>query len=273
MDLGINGYGSFKGHEKWLNQSIQLEVNEAENRCILLHGFGGSPYDLYPLACALHAQQSMCMIPIIDGQQQMTQRKHILSADMLIEDSSTHLERAFQHSISHKHPTFMIGFSMGGALSIIHAKRFRPTALILLAPYLGLKQGRWMLEHIGKPLARFFPPIPKLAEGRIASKAGRQQYKSGSRWLSLPAVLELEKIAAEAREAITQLDCPILWCHAPADPVADYERVKELLPAHAEHLECRQSEHVLLFDHDSELVIQQILNFIQSFPIHPQCDA
>ena len=122
-----------------------------------------------------------------------------------------------------------------------------------------------MLEHIGKPLASFFPPIPKLSEGRIASRAGARRYKSGSRWLSVPAVLELEKIAAQAREALPKVTCPILWCHAPADPVADYKRVEALMPAHAQYVECPDSQHVLLFDHDSDLINQRVLDFIQQF--------
>ena len=249
--------------KKWQAEGIHKYVDTSENIIVFLHGFGGSPYDVYPLAAALMELNQTCLASVIVGQSQMNWNDTVTSAEAIMAHTKILLDDAQRLKTKGKR-LIVVGFSMGGALSVIHANQLAPDAIILLAPYLGLKQGRWFLDHLAQPLSKICPLVPKMSEGRIASRKGAKQYKSGSRWLSLPAVLELQTIATMAQQALPEVTCPILWCHAPSDPVADYAQVLSRIPSHAHQFKCHRSQHVLLFDHDSDLIVQQVLNFIQN---------
>ena len=254
--------------KKWVEEGAHCHVGTSKNIFVFLHGFGGSPYDVYPLANRLIELNETCLASVIIGQAQMKWDEPLVSADAIISHSGALLNQGLQLKSSGKR-LVVVGFSMGGALSIIHAERIQPDAIILLAPYLGLKQGRWLFERLAQPLSKIIPVVPKLSEGRISSRAGAKVYKSGSRWLSIPAVFELQMIAAMAQKALPKITCPVLWCHAPRDPVADYELVLSKIPAHAKQVKCHRSQHVLLFDHDSDLIVSQVLEFIQEISTDP----
>lgn len=243
----------------WLIESKLLEPVSPIGNWVLLHGFGGSPFDMKPLAEALFQSGHRVVVPLIPGQSRMFNSESKWVAQDLIDHTEQIITAESQRGL----PFYMGGFSMGGAISIIHGQRINPKGLILLAPYLRLYKGQKILEMTGPVLARFFPPIPKLSSGRIASPKGQKEYHCGASWLSVPAIFELNVIADIAKESALGLSCPTLWCHSVNDPVADYAEAEKRLLPHAVPLSLNRSQHVLLYDWEAEEVIQHSLSFIE----------
>lgn len=260
-------YNEEKLKRNWLIEPQILQQDKPKTNCVFFHGFGGSPLDVEPLASSLHNRGHRCEIPIIAGQKDMHLRSSFKSSTDLLGETHQQIQSALNRNL----PLILIGFSMGGALSVIHANHFQPAAIVLLAPFFGLNQGRWLWEKMGFALASFCPPLPKFSSGRIACPNGRMKYRAGSNWLSLKAVCELDELANSAATSIASLTMPILWCHSMSDPVADYFLAQERMPAQTEVLSLQQSDHVLLYDHDKEAVIERCTNFIERFSHQELC--
>lgn len=102
-------------------------------RCLLLHGFTGSPWDLRPLADAL-AERGFCgEVPLLPGHGTTPDAMGRVGAKEWFEASESALLASTRGT---QEPLCLAGFSMGALLAILLAARHpdRVRALALLAP-------------------------------------------------------------------------------------------------------------------------------------------
>ena len=142
----------------WLKEQ-QILNSEQEETIVMFHGFIGSPFDFKPLVDVLEKQNYRLVLPF-------------LPAPMGNGENTLNAARAV---IDRYKPSILIGFSMGGALSILLSDTV--SKVILLAPYLGLPTGNQIATKGASLVHKMIPRIPKLSSGRIASKEGRVRYE------------------------------------------------------------------------------------------------
>jgi len=227
---------------EWLKET-QILNPDKEKTLVMLHGFIGSPYDLKPLAEVLKAKDYRIVLPFLPvpkGEGENT----LDAAKQVVEEYS---------------PSALVGFSMGGALSILLSKYV--SRVVLLAPYLGLPMGDQAATKGAYLLRKVIANIPKFSSGRIACKKGLERYEPRAYSFETASFLALQEIALRARGCSVEVPC--LWAHAPKDPVASYKRAEKKLAAHSEHLLLPDAHHVLLYDYGHSTLIERAVGFFK----------
>lgn len=182
--------------------------------CLLVHGFGGTPFEMQPLEPSLKALGCTVDLPALPGHEGDIDR----FCETLYPDWLAHAERRFL-SLGESHDSvFLVGFSMGGSIALtLAAKHARHPALkgvVALAPiwrvyrFAAIRtQSAWtllapLLRHFKKRVA--LPP-PNPASRAIAPFAGHD------RVLPLPQLHSLAKGVAGMRRLLPELVCPVLF--------------------------------------------------------------
>jgi|GEM_PF-2654043 len=249
------------------NKVKESSINnpEIKSQCLmLLHGFGGSPHDLKPLTNVLDTLNVSYFTVLLAGHGthprdlKNIQYKTWISDCFDIYDS---LSNEFE-SVA------LIGFSMGGAISQIISAERDVSKLVVLSPYYRIHQ-KWY--YFGKPekwAKRFsivMPYIKKLKIGQINDPSGLEKYSAYEK-LPLRAVGELVKVGNLAIEEAKNVSCPVLWLHSKGDIVSDYNLSFDAFnnneSSDKAFISFTRSNHILLYDYDSDEVIQRILRFL-----------
>lgn len=108
---------------------------------VLVHGFPGTPHEMRPFANALHREGWTVHAVLLPGfgpeinELPAARFEHWL--DKVIA-TVAHYQRK-------KRPVMLVGFSMGGAISITAAAQTRPDALVLLAPFYRINHILWKI--------------------------------------------------------------------------------------------------------------------------------
>jgi carboxylesterase len=101
---------------------------------LLVHGFLGTPAEVRPLAESLHRAGWTVQGVLLPGFgpdiETLPERTY--------EEWLATVERALEALRREHSPVLLIGYSMGGALSVVAAARHPPDALVLLAPFVHL---------------------------------------------------------------------------------------------------------------------------------------
>lgn len=245
--------------QDWLHQSILCNPNG--RRTILgFHGFGGSPFDYKPLCDRIIQQNFRVVLPKINDAHLAKVAEESISLDSWLQPYQSILEQELQRDPN----LCLMGFSMGGAMSSIFAQKFPISKLILLAPYYGLPHFDTIATSMGNSLSAIIPRIPKFQSGRIQSREGRKKYQCPIYSVDVGAFVGLQSLAHQARIYVQKISSKkhILWCHGPDDPVASYQKAQSVMPAFAKHVLLPQTDHIVLYDNDAQLVIAQIENFL-----------
>src|SRR5690349_4325017 len=170
---------------------------------LLLHGFGDTPQTLSLFARHLSKARLSVFVPLLPGHGRSMKAFTSSGADEWIraaEDAFLDMRRRYRVvSVS--------GLSMGGALAVIIAARYREIAsLVLFAPYLGM--ARWM-----RALA-----MTHWAWRRVVGPVSASSPRS---------IHELARVVRRARRALPSVVAPTLIIQSREDPrvspaVADY---------------------------------------------------
>jgi len=118
---------------------------------LLIHGFPGTPAEMRPLGKALHqAGWSVegILLPGFGSEIATLDERSYAEWILAVDDSLNELKN--DHS-----PVILVGYSMGGAVSIISAANCRPDGLVLIAPFWRMFPP--MKSFIGTVLKSFLP--------------------------------------------------------------------------------------------------------------------
>ena len=251
--------------DKWISHSQKLEpiLKIKPNSVILLHGFVGSPFDMKGLAEHLHGMGFRVLVPLLEGQTYLTPiyKRGNFSTDFYIKKIGAIIENEIK--LTGKKP-YLVGFSMGGTLSTILAQKYALDKLVLIAPFYKLPRiGDWIWS-VSNILSHVLPYIPKFSKGKINSENGYDNYYPGSYIISLKAFDVLGKTVIEARKDISHLKADTLICMSINDQVASSKEILYLFnkKGNVEIIREDESNHILLYDFNSEDIITHITRFL-----------
>jgi len=244
---------------------ITSDYKNDPNECIMLiHGFGGSTLDVKPLTDVFDSLGVNYYALMLDGHGTNPEDLKDVKHETWIEESFSKYD-----SLSLKYEAVsLIGFSMGGAISIIIASKREVHKLTVLSPYFEVHK-KWY--YFGKPeiwATRFsgvFHYIKKLKIGQINDPEGLERYDAYSK-VPLQAVGELSEVGKVALRQVENVTCPILWIHSTKDIVSDFSLSKasfdRVSSTEKIFIEFSNSNHIILYDYESRDAINEILHFI-----------
>ena len=231
---------------------------------LLIHGFGGSPYDFKPLTDELEKQGIAFHAILLPGHGTSPRNLTNVTEEEFLKYSLNALDK-----LKEKYGEIsVVGFSMGGTLAINLAEEREVNKLILFGPYLDITR-KWY--YLGKPekwAKRLYPILPYVGKIKIANindPAGLKRYDS-YKHLPVKTVLEMEKLSHKAGENIDKIHCSILWFHSRHDIASDYNSAKsffEKIPSRRKNfIEYTRSNHMILYDYDAQDAIRRTLAFL-----------
>jgi carboxylesterase len=253
-------------------EAIELGERDAETACLLVHGFAGSRKDFGELGERLAQAGCLVMLDRLPGHGTTPEDMEVLEGDELIEHVRAGLKRA---RLEHER-VMLVGFSMGGALSILAASLEPPDRLVLVSPFFEVTR-QWYYLASPEDWNRWLSPllrwIPKgSATVQVNRRAARADLYSYPR-IPTRAVGMLAELGARAAqpELLASLDMPLLFLHSPGDFAASEEAAARAFDAIGSsdkrfvHLDERNNHH-LFHDWDREIVLNEIVGFFEEMP-------
>jgi carboxylesterase len=185
--------------------------------CLLLHGFGGSPFEMEPLVPVLEELGCAVELPVLPGHDSTPEEfRRTFFTDWL-----GHAEKCCQRLQRRHSKVIPVGFSMGGSLALFLAARYSPCGVVSLAAPMRLNPSfsfspRAAVWRFFLPLLRHVRPViprrpPKLESRAIAPYRG---YEGAS---YLPQLHSLAQGLAELRGMLPDIRCPALIMHDARD--------------------------------------------------------
>lgn len=174
----------------------------------------------------------------------------------------------------------LVGHSQGGALSTLAASRLKPDGLVLIAPYFGLANKRWMDQALlrfsrgAAPILRWLPE-----KGGSINKLENEPSIMRYAWVSSRAgVTALETCeAVYEREAWNGITMPLLHIHSRNDrvtnPVASGAMYTQFATEDKKLHWLKKSNHVYFWDYDADEVAAEVLAFLKRWEPHTENKA
>lgn len=236
---------------------------------LLLHGFGGSPYDYQFLIDELKQKDTAFFAPCIAGHCEASAR------DLALSTSEQWVASAQQALADLKAQGYeqidVVGFSLGGILALGIADDPAVRRVVLVNPYTEVPHRWYHLLPVStwqNLLHNVVPYIRKSATGQITNRALQSAYIPAYLHLPVDAVRELDELSRSFWAAFDPPDKPILMIIAENDVVSSPQRMNEYAEQYFmreddQILRVGNSNHVVLHDNDKEVVIAEILQFLE----------
>ncbi len=249
--------------------------------CLLVHGFTGNPADLRPLANQLATCGYSVALPLLPGHgNHNAELGKYRWQDWLaaVHEQLFDLRKRCRIVV-------LIGFSMGGALSLMEMARQPADLLILLAPALGL--GRHWIDHVQLPLLRVLkyvrPWFYPFAEADFQNPQVRAQLAAGAPAgtnfddpavqamlrrqvrLSTAAIDQFYRLARRANRLGKQITQPTLLMHGRSDrtiPSSYSVKFYNRLGSTDKELRWWDSDHMLVTGPEGAAIIAAILSWL-----------
>jgi carboxylesterase len=231
--------------------------------CLLVHGFTGTPKEMRWMGEALSGQGFPVLGVRLAGH--ATHPEDMIrsrQADWMasVEDGY-HLLRGIVPRV------YLIGLSMGGALSLLMSTRLEVKGVAALStPFRLLKDyPLWML-HLAAAVVRF---ARKSSDPPGTGWFDRQAWREHISYPQNPirSVVELKHLLADMRAALPQIRVPVLLVHSKNDtyvPPVHAERIHARLGAPDRELVwVTESGHVVTRDAARGQALEAIVQFIQ----------
>ena len=223
---------------------------------LVLHGFGGTPATVRPVAEALaHAGFSVA-VPRLPG--------HGTDVGDLVPtrfaDWSAAAEQAHGDLAASCSPVVVVGQSMGAALACGLAARHRHVAGVVAVNPLVLPPDPAMVAMVRSMLEAG----EVLVDGGRPDLADPDATEIGYRQTPLAALLSLYEGLAELQACLPRVVCPVLVLTSVEDHVVDPANSDHLAAAvggPVQRLALERSYHVATLDHDKDLVARRTVAF------------
>ncbi|MCA1900868.1 MAG: alpha/beta fold hydrolase [Candidatus Hydrogenedens sp.] len=251
-------------------EPLELGDKDSDIALLMVHGFSGCPTDFEKLPYNLTNLGIFIKVILLPGHGTSPLDFEKISADLLLDavvDEIINLKK-------HYKTVLVIGHSMGGALATLAYVKIPFDGLILAAPYYGITFNprlifppeKWI--QLLSPFIRFVYTPPE--NQPILKKEVANQIIS-YHWIPTKAGLVAMKIAERAKKEsiLEQITCPVLLIHSKKDSVASPECAKNAFEKMASEnkdiLWLENSDHVIFWDYDKEIVGEKIKDFIYQF--------
>ncbi len=165
------------------------------------------------------------------------------------------------------------GFSLGGALSTILSSEYPVDRLGLVAPYYKVTHKAYyvLTPEIWQTVFGWAVPMIKRPSGfvNINNKEAAKHYFMYQAFPS-SSVSQLMGVGKQARqpELLARVKCPVLMVHSPGDRAASPKAAEAAFKALGSEekwvvwLDGEKSNHVILWDYEKDIVLQEMLEFL-----------
>lgn len=239
--------------------------------CLVVHGFGGTPFEVAPVAEALMASGYPVSMPTLPGHGTSVADWSRTSWTDWLDFVSAEYERlAARHE-----KVFTLGLSMGGSLCLALAQRYRPAGVVTIASpvylyrFLPPEATDWRLPltSILRRIRPIWPTRHKTPESRhIAPWEGYEGHVALAPLASFLAGLR------GVRRNLDRISAPLLAIHSPMDkhvPLANLWEItgkagSSVRQAVVLAIRERVTKHHLLTTHEEtrDMVAEQCVAFV-----------
>jgi carboxylesterase len=225
---------------------------------LLCHGFTGSPVAMRPWADYLAAQGLSVALPCLPGHGTRWQDMQLTG----FADWYAGLEREFTVLAERCEQVFVMGLSMGGALSLRLAEEYGDAVagLVLVNPAVVLNDRRLVLLPVIKHLV---PSLKGISDDIRKEGVSEGAYDR----TPLRALHSLRKGMALVQADLPKVTQPLLLFRSPEDHVVPPESARVLLSrvssTDVEERLCEESYHVATVDNDAERIFAGSLEFVR----------
>jgi carboxylesterase len=224
---------------------------------LVCHGFTGSPRSMRPWAEALAEDGLSVSLPLLPGHGTHWRDLNITRWP----DWYAQVEREFDLLAKECAQVFVVGLSMGGALSL-HLAAQRGTAvsgLVLVNPLVTMPG----LSHHALPVVRHLvPSTPGIADD--IAKPGVEE--GGYTRTPLHAAHSMKQLTRIVQGELPQITQPLLLFRSPQDhvvsPASGALLLSRISSTDVEERLLERSFHVATLDHDAEAIFEGSLGFI-----------
>lgn len=252
--------GVIKGAEP-----IYLE-NTGDKAILLIHGFIGSPSDFGRLPKLLYEKGYTVSVPLLPGHG--TDPRHFSKTTP--EELETFVLQEYRKMKQRYKEVVLLGFSMGGALSILTAVKERVDHLILLAPYLRIAHQWYYIFPAEFYNTVFLNLIPYAYRPLYFKQINKKEAIANIidyDFVPLKGADTAIKLGNKALKEAPRLNQPTLIIHGLKDRATDYKLseklAKDLQKKNASlFVSLPNTNHMVMWDHDAELAEKEILAFL-----------
>ncbi|MET9952680.1 alpha/beta fold hydrolase [Streptomyces sp. NPDC006339] len=224
---------------------------------LLCHGFTGSPQSMRPWAEYLAGRGLTVSLPLLPGHGTRWQDMQLTTWH----DWYAEVDRALRELTERCERVFVMGLSMGGALTLRLAARHGDavSGIVLVNP--GNKVHGVAARAL--PVVRHFVPSTKGIASDIA-KPGAVEI--GYERVPLHAAHSLRRFFRIVDAELPQVTQPMVLLHSPQDhvvPPADSARIlSRVSSTDVKEVLLEQSYHVATLDHDAERIFEESWAFV-----------
>ncbi len=251
-------------------EPLEQGNKNSDTALLMVHGFSGCPNNFENLPNQLAELDIYVKAILLPGHGTTPLEFEKVSVDILIESVVDNIILLKKH---HK-TVIVLGHSMGGALSTLSFVKTPFDGLILASPYYGITFNPKLIFPPEKWI-RYFSPLVRWVytppeKQPILRKEVATQIIS-YQWIPSRAGLVAMEIAerAKRKSILEQITCPTLIIHSKKDSVACplavanvYDQIKS---AKKEILWLENSDHVIFWDYERDIVSKKISEFIVQF--------
>ncbi|OLN31853.1 alpha/beta hydrolase [Desulfosporosinus metallidurans] len=222
--------------------------------CLVLHGFGGDVKEVAPLASCLTDRGYKVLCPSLKGH---TGRREDLQG-VSYTDWIVSAEEGLLTLLSDCNVVYIIGFSMGGLLAINLGLKHNIGGIVTInTPIYYLNIKRAFIDSVNVLIRKDF-------------KTMRRNIKA-SRALPFSSLLNFILLVKATKPQIKGLRCPVFITQAIDDPTVRKSSAHYIFRnarSPIKRLEFYDSsEHLILLSQEAELVIKDVIDFINSLLI------
>ena len=249
-------------------EPIDLGPKGADASVLLVHGFIGAPTNFGELPERLaDAGYHVRAIRLPGHGTTPFELRETPASEMLSAVLGELRELQGQHK-----RVFIVGHSMGGALSTLAASMSETDGLVLAAPYFRVTHEWYYVLRPETWTALTAWAVRWLYKGDVFIRVNRREAKDdivSYRWVPTEATQAADHVATLARDphVLEQITCPVLMLHSPEDFAASpraAERALERMASEDKTLVWMEnSDHHLFWDYDREEAIAAVLEFIR----------
>lgn len=189
--------------------------------CLLLHGYGGTPFDLERIAGALEAAGFAVRLPCLAGHGEGEDFAAFRFPDWL-----AHAEREFAQLAAKHEKVAVVGFSMGGTLALNLAARFPVVGVVTLsAPVYILQFFPWPWVHTRLYASSAVTQLGKMAAAWKKTSAAKETSRDIAPWkgyagpINIPQLYSFRRGCAATRKLLPAITAPLLALHDAKDSI------------------------------------------------------
>ena len=245
-----------------------FEIKGSKAACLLIHGFTGTPDELRSLGEHLSKQSYHVLAPRLPGHGTSPEDMMLTKKDDWLAECEKNLQKLSRLSM----PIFIVGFSMGGLLSLQLAHQFSSLIqgiVVMASPFFfsGF-QGRYLAPILRK--LPFYPTI-KPYYPKVPTDALQPVDHIVYDRMPTQCIFSLYDLMKETRVILPQIQIPTLLIYSQLDPtvsIRNFHYINKKLQNNKKVLLLEKSGHVIPKDIEHETVQKKIVDFIEGELFH-----